>query len=68
MGVEADGKVEKFHANTDTDTAAETARMVLAEMEDWAYHCSNDLLFCGMPNWRVTARSCSPNSACTEGF
>ena len=36
MKVDAHGKVEKFNANTDTDTAAETAQMVLAEMEDWA--------------------------------
>ena len=36
MKVDADGKVEKFDANTDIDSATETAQMVLAEMEDWA--------------------------------
>lgn len=37
MSIEADGKVKEFNVNAaDTDTAVDTAQMVLAEVEDWA--------------------------------
>jgi len=37
MSIEADGKVKEFNVNSaDTDTAVDTAQMVLAEVEDWA--------------------------------
>jgi len=37
MSVDANGKIKEFNVNTaDTDSAVDTAQMVLAEVEDWA--------------------------------